>query len=114
MKTKTWLIIIAVAVLGLALLCLPLLKQKPAQFARVLSGGQEIALVDLSENQEFTVAEKNTVTVKDGEIAVTWADCPDHYCMKRGWCDGGTPIVCLPNKLTIEFVGEQAVDGAVG
>ncbi len=98
----------------LALLCLPLLAQEPARFARVLSGGQEIAVVDLSQDREFTVAEKNTVTVRDGKIAVTWADCPDHYCMKRGWCQGGAPIVCLPNKLTIEFLGEQTVDGAVG
>ncbi len=114
MKTKTWMILIAIALVALVLLSLPLLKGEPAQFARVLSGGTEIAVVDLSQDQEFTVAEKNTVTVRDGKIAVTWADCPDHYCMKRGFCDSGAPIVCLPNKLTIEFLGEQTVDGAVG
>ncbi len=114
MKTKTWMIIMIIVIAALALLCLPLLKQEEAQFARILSKGRQIALVDLSENQEFTVDEKNTVTVRDGKIAVTWADCPDHYCMKRGWCSGGTPIVCLPNRLTIEFVGQQGVDGAVG
>ncbi len=114
MKTKTWITIFVIVIAALALLCLPLLNREPARFARILSGGQEITVVDLSKNQEFTVAQKNTVTVKDGKIAVTWADCPDHYCMKRGFCAGGTPIVCLPNKLTVEFLGEQTVDGAVG
>ena len=56
----------------------------------------------------------NTVTVRDGKVAVTQADCPDHYCMDRGWCDSGTPIVCLPNRLVLKFVGKQTVDGAVG
>ena len=56
----------------------------------------------------------NTVTVKDGKIAVTAASCPDSYCMKRGFCQGGAQIVCLPNRLVIEFVGSQTVDGVVG
>ena len=56
----------------------------------------------------------NTVTVKDGKIAVTAADCPDHYCMERGFCDSGTQIVCLPNRVIIKFQGEQEIDGAAG
>ncbi len=107
-------ILLLTAVVVLGALCLPMRNTEQARYARILSGGQEVAVVDLSQDQEFTVAEKNTVTVQNGKIAVTWAECPDHYCMKRGYCDGGAPIVCLPNKLTIEFLGEQTVDGAVG
>lgn len=32
-------------------------------------------------------------------------DCPDGICVKTGWVDGGTPIVCLPNRLIIEVKG---------
>ena len=95
-------------------LSLPLLRTQQARFARITSRGEVVKTVDLSIDQEFTVDGKNTVTVKDGKIDVTWADCPDHYCMKRGFCTGGTNIVCLPNRLVISFVGEQEVDAAVG
>ena len=114
MKTKYWLMIFgAVAAVCIAL-SLPLLRQDQARFARITSKGETVKTVDLMIDQEFTVDGKNTVTVEGGKIAVTWADCPDHYCMKRGFCAGGTDIVCLPNRLVIEFLGEQAVDAAVG
>ena len=105
MKTKFWIIIFA----GLAAVCifltLPLLRQDQARFAEITSKGEPVKTVDLLIDQEFTV---------DGKSAVTWADCPDHYCMKRGYCSGGTDIVCLPNRLVISFLGEQEVDAAVG
>ena len=114
MKTKYWLMIFgAVAAVCIAL-SLPLLRTEQARFAKITSKGVEVKTVDLMIDQEFTVDGKNTITVQDGRIAVTWADCPDHYCMKRGFCDGGTDIVCLPNRLVIEFLGDQEVDAAIG
>ena len=73
--------------------------------------------MDLRIEQVLTVESEwgcNTVTVKEGKIAVTAATCPDHHCMNRGFCDGGPAIVCLPNRLVIKFVGKQDVDGAIG
>ena len=114
MKTKTWIILFAVIGAACILLSLPLLSQKEARFARITSKGAPVKTVDLMIDQEFTVDGKNTVTVEGGRIAVTWADCPDHYCMKRGFCGGGTDIVCLPNRLVISFLGQQEVDAAIG
>ena len=117
-KTKFWAAILAAA-FGL---CLGLSVWLTApggstQWAEIYSGGELVKTVDLRIDQEFTVEGEhgvNTVTVRDGRIAVTQADCPDHYCMQRGFCQGGAAIVCLPNRLVIEFVGEQEIDGAVG
>lgn len=114
MKTKTWIILFAVIAAFCIVLALPLFSQEEARFAQITSKGAVVKTVDLHIDQEFTVDGKNTVTVKDGKIAVTWADCPDHYCMKRGFCAGGTDIVCLPNRLVISFLGEQDVDAAIG
>ena len=114
MKTKYWILIFAAVLAVCIFLSLPLLNQEQARYARITSHGELVKTVDLAIDQEFTVDGKNTVTVRDGAIAVTWADCPDHYCMNRGFCTGGTDIVCLPNRLVIEFVGEQVVDAAVG
>ena len=114
MKTKYWIFLFAVLAAVCIVFSLPLLAQEQAAYAEIRVDGELVKTVDLSVDQEFTVNGKNTVTVRDGAIAVTWADCPDHYCMKRGYCTGGTDIVCLPNRMVISFVGEQEIDAAVG
>ena len=117
LKTKFWIGILAfvlVLCIGLSLLTLGGPK---ASRARILCDGQVFRTVDLGIDQEFTVETeygRNVVTVKDGRIAVTEASCPDHYCMRRGFCDSGAQIVCLPNRLVIEFLTEQEIDGVVG
>ncbi|MGM9549840.1 MAG: NusG domain II-containing protein [Faecousia sp.] len=118
MKTKTWILLIAaVAVVCLGLSILLLIPGDAAAYAEISSGGTVIKTVDLRVDQQFSVAAENggsnTVTVRDGRIAVTQASCPDHYCMDRGFCSSGTPIVCLPNRLVIRFVGEQPIDAVV-
>ncbi len=73
--------------------------------------------VDLGVDQQLRIENGdgyNIGTVSGGKIAVTEASCPDHHCMNRGFCDRGTAIVCLPNRLVIEFVDGQEVDAAVG
>ena len=118
MKTKTWIaVLLAVFVVCAALSIWVLMPGEPAGQAEIWLDGTLYQTVDLAEDQEFVVSSdrgSNTVTVKNGAIAVTAADCPDHYCMQRGYCDGGTQIVCLPNRLVIKFVGEQEIDGVVG
>ena len=118
MKSKYWIILLAAVVVLSAAASIPLLlPHADAAFAEIRSNGALIRTVDLGVDQEFTVPYAdgyNTVTVKGGKIAVTEATCPDHYCIKQGFCSGGRSIVCLPNKLVIEFVGEQEIDGFVG
>ena len=118
MKSRYWAILIGLIVLLAAASSLLLMADTaPSGWAEVSSDGTLIRTVNLSTDQEFTVpcpGGYNTVTVKDGKIAVTAADCPDGYCMERGFCSGGTPIVCLPHKLVIEFEGKQEIDGMIG
>ena len=114
MKTKVWIVIFAVIAVLCVAASLPLLSGEEASYAEITSHGKLIKTVSLSIDQEFTVDGHNTVTVKDGKIAVTWADCPDGYCVSRGFRSSGGDIVCLPNRLVISFVGEQEVDSVVG
>ena len=119
MKTRTWIALIAaILILCLGLSIFPLLPGEDSEYAEVRSQGQLVRLVDLRIDQEFTIdtpgGGHNVVTVKDGKIAVTDANCPDHYCMHRGFCSSGAQIVCLPNQLVIEFVGVQGVDMVIG
>ena len=117
-KTRYWVMIVAglLAVCG-GLSLLLLMPSQPARQVEVWSEGKLIAVLELDQDQEMTVssaAGSNVVTIRDGAVAVTSADCPDHYCMHRGFCSGGTEIVCLPNRLVLRFVGEQEIDGIVG
>ena len=117
MKTKYWIAILTLAVAVCLILSLLTLGGKEASRAQITSDGKLIRVVDLSIDQEFTVNSEdgyNVVIVRDGKIAVTEASCPDHYCMARGFCNKGAQIVCLPNRLVIEFLGEAEIDGVVG
>ena len=118
MKTKYWIMLFAVLLavcLGAGIFLM--LPGEASTHARIVSDGEVLHTVDLRIDQEFEITNgngRNTVTIKDGKIAVTEANCPDHYCMARGWCDSGTQIVCLPNGLVIEFLGEQTIDAVIG
>ena len=118
MKTKYWIALLAmVFILCLGLSIPLLLPNEDAQYAEIISDGKTVTVVDLSIDQSFSVSTPdgtNSITVKDGEIGVTQASCPDHYCMDRGMCGGGAQIVCLPNKLIIRFIGQQTVDMVAG
>ena len=118
MKTKTWILLFALLLIACLGLSMPLLMPgEAATHAQITSWGQVIKTVDLHIDQEFTVEQDtgyNVITIRDGKIGVTAASCPDHYCMKRGMCNSGTEIVCLPNRMTIRFLGVQEIDAVVG
>lgn len=119
MKTKNWIILFVILLAVCIGLSIPLLLPgEAATHAEISSQGAVLKTVDLRIDQEFTVdtpnGGHNVVTVQNGKIAVTDANCPDHYCMQRGYCNSGTQIVCLPNRLVIRFLGEQPIDAVVG
>lgn len=118
MKNRSWLALLA----GLLILCLGLSvlflgQSQNATQVEVFSEGVRIAVLPLQIDTVITVqtaAGQNEITVRGGKVAVTGADCPDGYCMQRGFCDSGSPIVCLPHRLVIQFIGNVAVDSVVG
>ena len=119
MKTKYWIILFSALLLICVGISIPMfLPNEAATHAEIISDGTLLQTLDLRIDRTFHVSVGgvgyNYLTVKDGKIAVTDASCPDHYCMHRGFCNGGTQIVCLPNRLVIEFVAEQEIDGMVG
>ncbi len=115
MKTKTWILILGGVFL---VLCLAVLAQHllstPAKSARVLSDGQLVAVLDLDTDQTLRVEYAggyNEITVAGGRVSVTGASCPDQDCVRCGAKNAGAPIVCLPNRLTIQFADTQGLDG---
>ena len=119
MKTKYWVLLLAVLLVVSIGFSVPmLLPKEDARYAEIFSHDQLMQLVDLSIDCDIPITTsgggKNVVTVQDGKIGVTEANCPDHYCMDRGMCSNGTQIVCLPNRLIIRFVTTLEIDSISG
>ena len=118
MKTRTWIILLAAVLIVSAGLSAALLTGGgTARQVEVWSQGQKKYTLSLQQDQTVSVESSlgtNVITIRNGKVAVTETDCPDHYCMRRGYCDGGADIVCLPNGLVIKFVQRQEIDAAVG
>ena len=116
-KTRFWILLLGLVLVVCVALSIFFFLPQQADRAEVYSDGVLLYTLALHTDTQVTVERgegTNTITVQNGKIAVTSANCPDHYCMKRGFCDGGADIVCLPNRLVIVFTQEQEIDGIVG
>lgn len=118
MKQKSWILIFTVLAAVLAAVT-ALQTKRGGTLAAVYQDGRQIAVLDLRHDTELTVtgpAGKNIVAVSDGKVSVRQADCPDQICVKHGpLTENGGPIVCLPNRLSVQWLSKQtAVDAVSG
>ena len=109
MKQRSWILLFAALAAG----------RHGGMLAAVYQDGRQIAVLDLRRDTELTVtgpAGTNVIAVCGGEVYMKRADCPDQICVKHGpLTSGGGPIVCLPNRLSIEWLNAQtAVDAVSG
>ena len=117
MRTRYWIALIAILLFVSLGASFFLLRPGQADIAQVFCDGNMLFTLDLRVDQVRTVETEfgtNVLTVRDGRVAVTEADCPDGYCMARGYCAGGPQIVCLPNRLVVRFTNDSGVDGVSG
>ena len=76
---------------------------------------RRISLDSVTSPYEWKVTDgnggENVISVEEGRIRISEANCPDHVCVETGWIsDGVFPIVCLPHQLVIQIEGEQNSD----
>ncbi len=118
MKRKIFAAVSAV----LAAVCLLIFLRKPngGEVVKITQDGELLYTLDLNdkENQSREIVveyegRRNVISVEHGEVCMKSADCPDKTCVKMGKLSGGAPIVCLPNRLVIEYADSSA-DGATG
>ena len=78
----------------------------------VRDGEQNVYELPLGKDATKTITTglgTNVVVIKDGRVHVEEADCPNQDCVHQGWIDAaGQQIVCLPHKLTVDIVDENA------
>lgn len=104
MKKKELTFIIGIVVFALILWGgMYLVRQGHYGSIRITVDGEEYGTYSLSKDQVISIGDTNVCEIKNGEVKMIEADCPDHLCLKQKAVDstGGT-IVCLPNKVVIE------------
>lgn len=120
MTTNKKLVIIFLAVF---LICVGIVfalgKIQPEEKIAVISvDGEVYGEVDLSEDQSFDIKTErgtNKILIENGDIRITEATCPDKLCIRHeGLHNKYDTIVCLPNKLIIEYKNSAGIDAVAG
>lgn len=118
-STKFWLVIIGavllVAVIGLFVI--QAVREEGAQVVITWEGQEKT--YSLAEDQTLVYEGENggynVVTIEDGFVFMSEANCPDQICVNhKPTNQTADPIVCLPNKLVVEVVtpgAENQLDG---
>lgn len=79
--------------------------------ATVTDSQGRVYTFNLYENEDIRIETDlgyNVISVHDGKICVSDADCPDCSCVKQGGINKkGDKIVCLPHKLIVEVDSED-------
>ncbi len=88
-------------------------------YAEVMVKGEVFGTYKLTGHvgrEELTVESdlgKNIIEIVDEKIGMYEADCPDHICYVPEFISKpGETIVCLPNRVVIEIIGDIPEDGA--
>lgn len=73
--------------------------------------GELYGTYSLGKDQVIAIGDTNVCEIKNGEVKMIEADCPDHLCMKQPAVgSAGGFIVCLPNRIVIQGEGEGDAD----
>ena len=94
----------------------------PRTGASATEGGLEtvvensVVLDGSAMNQIINIDNENKIQIKNHEVFMIKATCPDHLCIKQGKINKkGATIVCLPHHLVVEVIegNEGKEDGKV-
>ena len=109
-KFRSDVILIAVLlVLGLSVLLFVFLTRTEGTIAVVSVDGKRVAEYSLAVDGVYYLNDgTNILVIEDGNAYIREATCPGYQdCVEKGRISFvGESIVCLPNKLVVEIVGE--------
>ena len=81
------------------------------KYAEVTVGSEYYGTYDLSMDREILIdshSHRNLLRIKDGEIFMVEANCPNQDCIAQGAASlAKQTIVCLPNKVFVSISGDD-------
>ncbi|MBO5009012.1 MAG: NusG domain II-containing protein [Clostridia bacterium] len=102
--------VIAAALLLMSSAYIISISRSPAEVVRIYQDGELVREINLSEISEpYTIdMGTNQIEADASGVRMLSADCPDKLCVKQGSISkAGESIICLPNKIIIEFEGND-------
>ena len=114
-KVKNDLILVGV-ILSLSLIGFFIFKltMKDGNLVSVSINGDEKYKYSITDNLETDIItgdddeNTNTLVIKDGEVYIKSANCPDKICVgHRPISKDGETIVCLPHKIVVSVTEEK-------
>ena len=108
-------LILAFLVIALGIFLAIRLGAGTGSYVTVSVNGVETARYSLSEDGTYVLnGGTNILEIRDGQVRMTDADCPNRLCVKQGPVRySGQSIVCLPNKVTVTVYGADGAYDAV-
>ena len=100
-KGDVFAIVLVVVMAVLTAVCFLPKSQAGPVMAEIYLDGQLVKTQPLDADTSFEITGKytNTITVKNGEIAITASDCPGEDCVHSGAIHtSGRSVVCLPMR----------------
>ena len=114
MKKTDYLLIAAALLAAIGIWFFYSASAKAGGGVEITVDGESKAFLPLKENDSIridTEAGYNVITVQDGTVTVTEADCRDQICAEHKKIKKtGETIVCLPHKLVVTITGDKPGD----
>ena len=101
-------LIASVLLVGLSVFLIVTLTKEVGNSVRVSVDGRVVGEYSLSVDGEYSLnGGTNILVIKGGKAYMKYASCPDGLCINQGEAYKiGQKIVCLPNRVMVEVVGE--------
>ena len=101
-------LIAALLAVGVLVFFIIELTKSAGDTVNVTVNGELVAEYSLSDDGEYSInGGTNILIISDGKAYLKEASCPDKLCVNQGKISmSGERIVCLPNKVMIEILGE--------
>lgn len=112
-RTGDWLVLLTGAILVGALFA-TLWHFEPAGKVRIRSGDRIFATYSLNQERAIDVTGplgSTRIIIHHHQARIQSSPCRNQYCVRQGWLShAGQAAICLPNRITLELVGEKGYD----
>lgn len=104
-------ILLIVSLCAIFFILINFVLKKDASYVELSVNGALVNTFSLSEDGVYQVFNKdktNNFEIKDGNVRMIEADCPDGTCMRQGKISKhNETIVCLPHKVILRAVNKS-------
>jgi hypothetical protein len=102
-----WILIGALLIISGSMLAVKLRHHESAMVV-IRCGDVLIGRFPLDQDRLVVVQPGIEVEIRDGRARMHKSTCRNQLCVRQGW-SRGTPIICLPQKVSIEFESKKNI-----